>query len=174
MTPLNFALPPDTLDMVLRLVAATLIGMFLGLERDLKGKPTGMRTLGLVSFAAALVTLSTMHTAGIEHHTEALSRVLGGVSQGVLVGVGFLGAGVILRDSKTGTLGNLTTAAAVWATAAMGIAAAVAPLAVVGIGFVILFVLMVGVRWIEKAFNLGDKGEPSPENAQNRIEKDQS
>src|SRR5690606_8200267 len=82
MTPLDFSLPSDILNMVARLFAATVIGMFLGLERDLKGKPTGIRTLGLVSFAAALVTLSTMHTAGIEHHTEALSRVLAGVTQG--------------------------------------------------------------------------------------------
>ena len=57
----NFAIPYDALDIGLRLVAATLIGMCLGLERMLRGKPTGMRTLGLVSFAAALVTLSLIH-----------------------------------------------------------------------------------------------------------------
>ncbi|HEY0265611.1 MAG TPA: MgtC/SapB family protein, partial [Rhizomicrobium sp.] len=78
MYPGNFAIPYDTLDIGLRLIAATLIGMALGWERLLRGKPTGIRTLGLVSFAAALVTLSTMHAKGILDDTDALARVLQG------------------------------------------------------------------------------------------------
>jgi putative Mg2+ transporter-C (MgtC) family protein len=88
----NFAIPFDTLDIGLRLVVATLIGMVLGLERILRGKPTGIRTLGLVSFAAALVTLSTTHAKGILDSTDALARVLQGVDQGVLVGSAFWAA----------------------------------------------------------------------------------
>ena len=83
----NFAIPYDALDIGLRLVAATLIGMALGLERMLRGKPTGMRTLGLVSFAAALVTLSLMHVPTTSRAIgDALARVLQGAVQGVLVG----------------------------------------------------------------------------------------
>ena len=152
----NFAIPYDTLDIGLRLVAATLIGMGLGLERLLRGKPTGIRTLGLVSFAAALVTLSTIHVNGIENHPDALSRVLQGVDQGVLVGIGFLGGGILLRDPAQHRVYNLTSAAEVWAVAAMGLATAVAPWAIVGLGLAIFVLLMVGLRVLEQRFDLKD------------------
>src|ERR1700753_1153538 len=96
----NFAIPYDTLDIGLRLLSATLIGMGLGRERILRGKPTGIRTLGLVSFAAALVTLATMHATGIMKEADAFARVLQGALQGILVGVGFLGAGVIKHSPE--------------------------------------------------------------------------
>ena len=153
----NFAIPYDTLDVVLRLVAATLIGIGLGLERMLRGKPTGMRTMGLVSFAAALVTLSAMHARGIVDHPDALSRVLQGVIQGVLVGIGFLGAGVLSRDMQTHTIFNLTTAAEVWAVGATGIATACAPWVIVGVSLVIFVVLMVVLRSLEKSFGLKER-----------------
>jgi putative Mg2+ transporter-C (MgtC) family protein len=109
----NFAIPYDTLDIGLRLMAATLIGLCLGLERMLRGKPTGIRTLGLVSFAAALVTLSLMHVPDIEGNGDALGRVLQGAVQGVLVGIGFLGGGILLRDLPNHQVFNLTSAAEV-------------------------------------------------------------
>jgi len=152
----NFAIPYDTLDIGLRLVAATLIGIVLGLERMLRGKPTGMRTLGLVSFAAALVTLSTIHARGIQDHPDALSRVLQGVDQGVLVGIGFLGGGILLRDLQQRKVFYLTTAAEVWAVAAMGLATAVAPWAIVGLGVVIFVLLMIVLRMLEAKFHLKD------------------
>jgi len=152
----SFAIPYDTLDVGLRLLAATLIGIVLGWERLLRGKPTGIRTLGLVSFAAALVTLSAMHAPGIVGHSDALSRVLQGVDQGVLVGIGFLGGGIILRDLEQHKVRNLTTAAEVWAVAAMGLAAAVAPWAIVGLGVVIFVVLVVVLRMLEVTFHLKD------------------
>ena len=154
----NFAIPYDTLDIGLRLLAATLIGIALGLERMLRGKATGMRTLGLVSFAACLVTLSTMHAKDILSSTDALARVLQGVDQGVLVGIGFLGGGILLRDTETHKVYNITTAAEVWAVAAMGLATAVAPWAIVGLGLVIFVLLMVGLRALELKFKLKDHG----------------
>ena len=153
----NFAIPYDTLDIGLRLVVATLIGIGLGLERILRGKPTGMRTLGLVSFAAALVTLSTMHAKGILNSTDALARVLQGVDQGVLVGIGFLGGGVLLRDPEQHKVYNITTAAEVWAVAAMGLATAVAPWVIVGLGVVIFILLVVVLRILEQKFRLKDR-----------------
>jgi len=152
----NFAIPYDALDIGLRLVAATLIGMGLGLERLLRGKPTGIRTLGLVSFAAALVTLSTIHVNGIVDHPDALARVLQGVDQGVLVGIGFLGGGILLRDRVQHKVYNITSAAEVWAVAAMGLATAVAPWAIVGLGLVIFVLLMAGLRMLEVKFHLKD------------------
>src|SRR6185369_10387217 len=107
------------------------------------------RTLGLVSFAAALVTLSTIHVNGIVDHPDALARVLQGVDQGVLVGIGFLGGGILLRDPVQHKVYNITSAAEVWAVAAMGLATAVAPWAIVGLGLVIFVLLMAGLRMLE-------------------------
>ena len=152
----NFAIPYDALDIGLRLVAATLIGMGLGLERLLRGKPTGIRTLGLVSFAAALVTLSTIHVNGIVDHPDALARVLQGVDQGVLVGIGFLGGGILLRDPVQHKVYNITSAAEVWAVAAMGLATAVAPWAIVGLGVIIFVLLIIVLRMLEAKFHLKD------------------
>jgi putative Mg2+ transporter-C (MgtC) family protein len=155
----NFAIPFDTLDIGLRLIAATLIGVLLGLERVLRGKATGIRTLGLVSFAAALVTLSTMHAKDVLSNTDALARVLQGALQGILVGIGFLGGGILLRDEQTRKVYNLTSAAEVWAVAAMGLATAVAPWAIVGLGVVIFALLMIGLRALEEKFHLKDHAD---------------
>jgi putative Mg2+ transporter-C (MgtC) family protein len=152
----NFALPHDALDVALRLLAATLIGIGLGWERLLRGKPTGIRTLGLVSFAAALVTLAVMHAKDIMGNPDGLGRVLQGVVQGVLVGIGFLGGGILLRDPSQHRVYNITSAAEVWAVAAMGLATAVAPWVIVGLGLVIFILLMVGLRMLEVKFQLKD------------------
>jgi putative Mg2+ transporter-C (MgtC) family protein len=150
----NFAIPYDSLAIILRLLAATAIGMALGWERMLRGKPTGIRTLGLVSFAAALVTLSTTHIPSIMSTPDALARVIQGLVQGVLVGIGFLGGGVVMRDIQQHKVFNLTTAAEVWAVAAMGLATAIAPWAVVGIGALIFVMLIVVLRILEEKFHL--------------------
>jgi putative Mg2+ transporter-C (MgtC) family protein len=144
----------DIADVVLRLAAAALVGMLMGLERLLMKKPLGMRTLGLVSFVAALAALSLTHAAPIAGDVQATARVLQGVVQGVLIGIGFLGGGVILRDA--GGVHNLTTAAEVWAAAAFGIAAAVAPWAIVGAAMALCAVLIVVFRLLEQRFGLRD------------------
>ena len=107
----------DTLDIALRLGTATLVGVVLGLNRDLHGKVTGVRTLGLVCLGSALAVLSVHAVNG----TDA-SRVI----QGIVTGVGFLGAGVIVRNSKGHHVHGLTTAACVWVTACIGAACAIA------------------------------------------------
>ena len=146
----------DYLEIVLRLTASVFVGGLIGLDRNLHGKPTGIRTLGLVSFAAALVTLSLTHVPDIEGNGEALARVLQGTVQGVLVGIGFLGGGILLRDLENHKVFNLTSAAEVWAVAAMGLATACAPWAIVGLGVVIFIVVMVLLRMIEMKFHLKD------------------
>ena len=80
----------DTLEISLRLGAATLVGIVLGLNRDLHGKPTGVRTLGVLCLGSALAVLSIHAVAGAD-----ASRVI----QGIVTGVGFLGAGVIVRST---------------------------------------------------------------------------
>lgn len=133
------------LDAALRLLAATLAGMAIGLNRDLRGKPTGIRTLGLVALGSAIVTIAMAHYAPFDNHPDASSRVLQGVVQGVLTGIGFLGAGVIMRNPQGFDVHGLTTAAAVWVTAVIGIVCGLGDwsLVVVG-GALTLFLLVCG------------------------------
>lgn len=155
------AISPETVDMFLRLAAAVLVGMVLGLNRDLKGKPSGARTLALVSLGAALVALAATHYPGMKGHPDAMSRVIQGIIQGVMTGVGFIGAGMILRDRATESVRNLTTAATVWVTAALGVACALAAWHVVWIGVGLTLLVLLFGGWLERvAARL--LGEPAP------------
>ena len=123
----------DLADIALRLAAAVLVGVLIGIDRERRGKPVGIRTLALVSLGSALVCLSTVHLSALNNEPDAVSRVVQGVIQGVMAGIGFIGAGAVLRTSG-GDVQNLTTAATVWVTAALGIACALAAWALVWIG----------------------------------------
>jgi putative Mg2+ transporter-C (MgtC) family protein len=124
----------DTFDIALRLSAASIVGAVLGLNRDLHGKPTGVRTLGVLCLGSALAVLSIHAVTGSD-----ASRVI----QGVVTGVGFLGAGVIVRSEKRHHVQGLTTAACVWVTACMGAACAIAQWQIVVIGVVLILVILV-------------------------------
>ena len=137
------------IDMIARLVAATVIGMLIGLNRDVNGKPTGMRTLALVSLGAAVVSVVAVHFQDLIDHPDALSRVVQGILQGVLTGIGFIGAGVILREPKNMSVTGLTTAATVWMTAALGIACALAAWHIVIIATVLTFIILVALKPVE-------------------------
>ncbi|QFR31790.1 MgtC/SapB family protein [Ancylobacter sp. TS-1] len=139
------------LDNLLRLLAATLIGMAVGTDRDLKGKPGGMRTLGPVCMGATLVSLTALQVGELNQHPDATSRVVQGVLQGVLTGVGFIGAGVVLRSEADGHEAHrLTTAATVWATAVLGIACALASWNLILLGLVFTVVLLVVANPLER------------------------
>ncbi len=86
----------DTWDIAIRLAAAALAGAAIGLNRDLHDKPTGVRTLGLVGLGSALVVLAASDF-GTSVDANAPSRAI----QGVITGIGFLGAGVIIKDAMT-------------------------------------------------------------------------
>jgi len=137
------------LDGLFRLLAAVGVGIAVGVDRDLSGKPIGMRTLALVSLGAAVVALASTGVVGIAAHPDALSRAIQGVVQGVLTGVGFIGAGVILRDPGARRVEGLTTAATVWVTAALGIACGFAAWRLVLVGTGLVLVILYGLRWIE-------------------------
>jgi putative Mg2+ transporter-C (MgtC) family protein len=107
----------ETFEIVLRLVVAALAGVALGLNRDLRGKPTGVRTLGLVGLASCVVVLAVAQGSD----TANAGRVI----QGIVTGIGFLGAGVIVRNNMGKQVHGLTTAACVWLTACIGAACAV-------------------------------------------------
>jgi putative Mg2+ transporter-C (MgtC) family protein len=124
-----------------RLIVAVLFGVVVGLNRELHGKPAGVRTHALVALGAALVVLASERLAGPDQEAAVISRV----AQGVITGVGFLGAGVILRDPGEGRVHGLTTAAAIWVTALFGVASGAGAFREVALGFVlVLLVLWVG------------------------------
>ncbi len=99
------------------------MGAIIGLERQIRRKPAGLRTHILVSLGSALFTLIIMQTGGLQASPDALSRVV----QGIAAGVGFLGAGEIVRQSSQESqqleIHGLTSAAAIWISSALGIAA---------------------------------------------------
>jgi putative Mg2+ transporter-C (MgtC) family protein len=108
-----------SLDIAARLATAIACGAVIGLNRDLHHKQAGVRTNALVSLGAALAVIVVMPPGVSDsQRIDALSRVI----QGVLTGIGFLGAGVILRDPSTRRVSGLTTAAAIWLAALLGIA----------------------------------------------------
>ncbi|MCJ8142257.1 MgtC/SapB family protein [Ancylobacter sp. A5.8] len=135
-------LSPDDREALLRLCAAVACGMLIGINRDLRGKPTGMRTLGLVCMGAALISLTAMRVDGIAGHPDATSRVVQGIVQGVMTGIGFLGAGVVLRNHRALEVHGLTTAATVWVTAALGVACAIASWHLIVLALLVTLILL--------------------------------
>lgn len=99
-----------------RLMLAVLLGGLLGYERERSGKAAGLRTHMLVALGAALFVLAPLQ-GGMQ--VNDLSRVL----QGVIAGIGFLGAGAIIKLGAQGEIRGLTTSASIWLTAAIGVAA---------------------------------------------------
>jgi putative Mg2+ transporter-C (MgtC) family protein len=106
---------PDFLEMIGRLALAALLGGTLGWERELHRKPAGLRTHILVALGAAGFAILALEMAAKQDGVDP-SRII----QGIIGGIGFLGAGTIIQSR--GDVRGMTTAAGIWATAAIGIA----------------------------------------------------
>jgi len=137
-------LPPDFGEVLTRLCAAALIGAVIGVDREVRGKPAGLRTHALVSLGAALVVLVVGRVAplGFEH-IDAVSRVI----QGIIAGVGFLGGGAILKSSGANeqeSVHGLTTAASIWLVAALGIASGAGQWLAALIGVALALLILIG------------------------------
>ncbi len=148
----------DWSEIILRLGIAALAGGAVGLNRDLHGKPVGVRTLALVSLATAMLTTlaDPLHQGGF---TDAGSRIV----QGIVTGIGFLGAGVIFHAERHFRVRGLTSAACVWLTACIGIMCGAGHWRLVTVSLAITFaVLLLGgkvERLLHRAF--GGKDSPS-------------
>lgn len=105
------------LQLMLRLGVAALCGAVLGLNRGLKQKPAGLRTHALVAIGAAFAAWMVIDLS--DGDPASVSRIM----QGAMTGVGFLGAGVILRDEARGRVEGLTTAASIWVATILGLGA---------------------------------------------------
>lgn len=119
----------DQLVILARLALAAFLGAFIGLERELRGYPAGVRTVALVTAGSALFT--------------EVSRVTGTedrIAAGIVTGIGFLGAGLIFREGYT--VRGITTAATVWSAAAIGMAVGRELYLVAGLGSLLVFILL--------------------------------
>ena len=134
-------LPADTMDVLLRLFVAALIGSTIGLDREVRRKPAGMRTHALVALGAALVTLVVVRFEPANGHIDAVSRAI----QGIIAGVGFLGGGAILKAEHEMVHG-LTTAASIWLVASLGIACGVGQwiAALIALAFAMIILIVGG------------------------------
>jgi putative Mg2+ transporter-C (MgtC) family protein len=140
----------DWLHVSLRLILALLIGAIVGWNREITGKPAGLRTHMLVSFGSALFVMVPIQLAGDRPSPDAVSRII----QGIATGIGFLGAGEILRQSDTQVgkikIRGLTSAAAIWVSAALGVAIGAGLWQIGLIGALLALITLSGVKKLER------------------------
>jgi putative Mg2+ transporter-C (MgtC) family protein len=147
------------LDLLLRLGAAVLVGAAIGLNRELKHKPAGLRTHALVSLNAALLTIGGLTLGHGLRDPATVSRII----QGVITGIGFLGAGVIIRRGERAVRG-LTTAATIWIATGLGVACGAGFWVAAGLGLGLALVVLMGGGAVERLFHrlTRQEGGPTP------------
>lgn len=129
------------LDVLIHLLVATAAGGLIGLERSYHGRPAGFRTHTLVCVASSLLMLVTMYESKWFSGSAAIQTIRVDptrMAQGIMTGIGFLGAGVIMREGLN--VRGLTTSASIWITAAIGILA--------GVGFNSAVVITTGITLV--------------------------
>ena len=144
-------------QILLRMLAAVVFGFLVGMQREKAGKPAGVRTHMLVSLATAIVVLAC---AGMGMQYDAQSRVI----QGIVTGIGFIGAGSILKLNEERDIQGLTTAAGLWLTAAIGIACGVGTLGIA----LIASILTVGVLALAGVIESRDEKRANAEKKQQK------
>jgi putative Mg2+ transporter-C (MgtC) family protein len=136
-------------EIVFRIIAALVAGGLIGLERSHRGRPAGFRTHAIVCLASSLLMLVTVY----ESHwfpRESAGRVIldpTRLAQGIMTGIGFVGAGAIIKEGFT--VRGLTTAASIWITAAIGILTGVGFYFAALVGTVLVLGTLSTFRWIE-------------------------
>lgn len=128
---------------MMRLVIAAVLGGLLGFERQHQGRPAGLRTFMLVALGSAFFVLVPLQ-AGMK--IADLSRVI----QGLLTGVGFLGAGAIVKSDEPDHVTGLTTAAGLWMAAALGMAVGMGRLPTALLGTILALIILAALRRFEQ------------------------
>jgi putative Mg2+ transporter-C (MgtC) family protein len=140
---------PHNLEIVLRLFIALFAGACIGYERSYHGRPAGFRTHTLVCTASSLLMLVTVYE---DHWMNIASELIRldptRMAQGIMTGIGFLGAGVIIKEGLS--VRGLTTAASIWMTAAIGILAGIGFYFPLAIAVVMTLGVLSSFRWIER------------------------
>jgi len=140
---------PDYINILEHLLYALLAGSLVGFERNYHGRPAGFRTHALVCLSSSLLMLITLYQS-LWFHADSLGRVNldpTRMAQGIMTGIGFLGAGVIMKEGLS--VRGLTTAASIWITSAIGI--------LFGVGFyfpaiaatILTLCTLSAFRWVE-------------------------
>jgi putative Mg2+ transporter-C (MgtC) family protein len=133
-------------SLTVRLLIAMGLGAIIGLQREHSGKPAGLRTHMLVSLGAALLVIAPIEF-GMD--ADGISRVI----QGLVTGIGFLGAGAILKLREQREVEGLTTAAGIWMTAAIGLAVGLGRLGLAFVGAILTWITLSPVGKMEQRIN---------------------
>ena len=140
------------MDDLIAMLVSTLLGTVVGWERQLGRKPAGLRTHVLVCLGSTMFVLVTKHAVlDIGGPNLDPTRMI----HGVITGVGFLGAGSIMR-TEGGYVHGLTTAASIWMVAAIGTTVGVHAYALAVVGTVLALLVLEGYRWVEKWMTPGE------------------
>ena len=115
--------PADLLDAALRLLAAVVAGLLIGIDREVKRKTAGVRTYPVVALGAAGYTIAILHMSFETPATEVVGTDPTRIFQGLVGALGFLGAGAVIGAGEDGRAKGLVTAALIWVAGALGIAA---------------------------------------------------
>jgi putative Mg2+ transporter-C (MgtC) family protein len=129
---------------LLRLVLATGLGALIGLEREYRRKPAGLRTNILIALGAALFSAMSIEFVSPDGSSDRIAAQ-------IVTGIGFLGAGAILRSGRS--VHGLTTAATIWVNAAIGMAAGTGHYTIAVGSAVITIVVLVALPFIERVFD---------------------
>jgi putative Mg2+ transporter-C (MgtC) family protein len=136
----------QTASLITRLVIAMILGAVIGAQRESIGKPAGLRTHMLVAMGGALFVLAPLQ-AGMD--LDGMSRVI----QGIVTGIGFIGAGAILKLHEKREIEGLTTAAGIWMTAAVGVAVGLGRLGLAFVSTVLTWITLSIIGRIETWMN---------------------
>src|SRR5215208_942876 len=159
--PVHRVLAEARLDILLHLVGALVAGGAIGMERSFHGRPAGFRTHALVCVASSLLMLLTLYQSEwFPASGDAVRIDPTRMAQGIMTGIGFLGAGVIFKEGTT--VRGLTTAASIWITAAIGVLVGSGLYYPAAVGTVLTLGVLAAFRWIENRI-------PSHRFAQHRI-----
>jgi putative Mg2+ transporter-C (MgtC) family protein len=142
----------EAIRISIRLLAALLAGGVIGYQRERAGKAAGLRTHMLVALGTALFVIAAAE-AGMQQ--DAMSRVV----QGLVTGIGFLGAGAILKLEDERVIRGLTTAAGIWMTAALGVAIGLGHLGTAAIGVLLAWVVLAALIRLERGID-GSANDP--------------
>jgi putative Mg2+ transporter-C (MgtC) family protein len=136
------------IEVIIRLLTAVVAGAVIGYERSFHARPAGFRTHALVCTASSILMLVTVYEAQwVQTHTELVRLDPTRMAQGIMTGIGFLGAGVIIKEGLS--VRGLTTAASIWITAAIGILAGIGLYFPMAISVMITLGILSLFRWIE-------------------------
>jgi|RhiMetdeSRZDD1v2_1073273.scaffolds.fasta_scaffold1238240_2 putative Mg2+ transporter-C (MgtC) family protein len=133
-----------------RLIVAMIFGAVIGIQRERAGKPAGLRTHMMVALGAAVFVIAS---GEFGMNPDSISRVI----QGLVTGIGFLGAGAILKLYEKRAVEGLTTAAGIWMTAALGVAVGLGRFGLALVATLLAWMTLSLVRQLEHILNRGDR-----------------